>query len=68
MTKTTLLLVTLLACAVFAAAQEHLDRMKSLEATTRKMLEAGLLTARELAAVRYHRTEAEILLFRLKGP
>jgi hypothetical protein len=50
-----------------AAVREHLDRLKDLEAKTQKYEEAGLGKRQDLLAVRYHRSEAEIMLFQLKG-
>jgi hypothetical protein len=52
-----------------AAAQQHLDRLKELEAATRKLLNAGApaVTGSDLSDVRYRRIEAEILLSQLKG-
>jgi hypothetical protein len=50
-----------------AAAQEHLERMKELEARAEKAVEAGLARRRDLTLARYYRAEAEILLFQIKG-
>jgi hypothetical protein len=52
---------------VIAAAQEHLDRMSELEKTARKLVEVGVMPRNEMAAARYYRAEAEILLFQARG-
>jgi hypothetical protein len=50
-----------------AAVDQHLDRMKQLEAAVDKAFKAGVATAADMAAANYYRAEAEAWSARAHG-
>jgi len=53
--------------AGLAALEEHVQRVKQLEKMAQRQVDAGIISARDLAAVRYTRLDAEIWLARVKA-